>query len=85
MNDLIKNNDSNSNEPNEDIETFDPRYANVIGSLDLIKSDTYMVAKIDDWDYPGEAVLVLLAGKVWLTLSLEQAKNLQTELNKILI
>lgn len=59
------------------------RYQNVIGDLDLTAGDDYMEAKLDAWDYPGEAVNVLIAGKVWVTITLEQAKNLQRELNNV--
>ena len=60
------------------------KYQNVIGDLDLTTGDAFMEAKLDEWDYPGEAVNILIAGKEWITLSLEQTKNLQRELDNVL-
>lgn len=62
-----------------------PEYENVLGELDFFYEDGIIQIKLDNWDYPNKAVNILLAGKIWVTLSLEQAKELQKELNKVLI
>lgn len=55
-----------------------------LGSFDLFYEDGGTQVRFENWDYGKEGVEILLAGTIWVTLSLKQAEALQKGLNELL-